>query len=131
VTPARGGRRAPLDHPARGDRPDRRSNRDRGVASLEVIALYPLLVLFGTFALQAGAAVWTVALTDDAARTAARAASLDQDPAAAAAAALPAALDVAGVRSFGEPAHGVSVTVRVPRVSPLPEFTVTRAAVMP
>jgi hypothetical protein len=114
---------------------------DRGVASIEVIALYPLLVLLGTFALQAGAAVWTVTLTTDAARTAARAASLDQDPAAAAEGALPGALDVAAVRSFdpgvdggvgqSAPAHGVSVTVRVPRVSPLPQFTVTRQAVMP
>ena len=98
-------------------------------------------MLLGTFALQAGAAVWTVTLTTDAARTAARAASLDEDPAAAAAAALPGALDIAAVRSFdvgvgggvrqGVPAHGVSVTVRVPRVSPLPQFTVTRQAVMP
>jgi hypothetical protein len=109
----------------------RREGTDRGVASLEVVALYPILVLLGTFALQAGAAVWTVALTTDAARTAARAAALDEDPAAAAQGALPEALDVAAVRSFGAPAHGVSVTVRVPRVSPLPQFTVTRQAVMP
>jgi hypothetical protein len=112
----------------RAPRPDR---RDGGVASLEVIALYPLLVLFGTVALQAGAAVWTVALTDDAVRTAARAASLDEDPAAAAAAALPGAIDVRSVGSFGAPAHGVRLTVEVPRVSPLPVFTVTREAVMP
>lgn len=109
----------------------RRDSPDGGVASLEVIALYPLLVLFGTFALQAGAAVWTVALTDDAARQAARAASLDEDPAAAAAAALPGAIDVRSVGSFGAPAHGVRLTVEVPRVSPLPVFTVTRSAVMP
>jgi hypothetical protein len=109
----------------------RGQRRDRGVASLEVVALYPLLVLFGTFALQAGAAVWTVSLTGDAARTAARAASLDDDPAAAARAALPGSIAVQGVRTFGAPAHGVRVTTRVPRVSPLPVFTVTREAVMP
>jgi len=142
-------------HPSRfrgGSSIDRVAGRvaDRGVASIEVIALYPVLVLLGTFALQAGAAVWTVTLTTDAARTAARAASLDENPAAAAEGALPASLDVAAVRSFdvgvgggvgqvgvgggvgpGAPAHGVSVTVRVPRVSPLPQFTVTRQAVMP
>jgi len=122
--------RHPSRRPSR-DRARRGDRADRGVASLEVIALYPVLVLLGTFALQAGAAVWTVALTTDAARTAARAASLDQDPATAAAAALPGALDVSAVRPFGAPAHGVSVTVRVPRVSPLPQFTVTRRAVMP
>jgi hypothetical protein len=101
------------------------------VASIEVMALYPVLVLLATFALQAGAAVWTVALTGDAARTAARAASLDEDPAAAAQGALPGALDVRRVSAFGAPRHGVTVTVEVPRVSPLPRFTVTRSAVMP
>jgi hypothetical protein len=95
------------------------------------MALYPVLVLLGTFALQTGAAMWTTALTGDAARTAARAASLDEDPASAARRALPDSIDVRSVRTFGAPRHGVSVTTEVPRVSPLPRFTVTREAVMP
>jgi Flp pilus assembly protein TadG len=109
----------------------RRHRAERGTASLEVIALYPVLVLLGLFALQAGAAMWTTSLASEAARSAARAAALDRDPRAAAAGSLPASVALTSVTRFGAPAHGVRVTVRVPRVSPIPALTVTREAVLP
>jgi Flp pilus assembly protein TadG len=104
---------------------------DSGVASLEVVALYPLLVLFGAFALQVGAAMWTVTATNEAVRTAARAASLGEDPYAAAARSLPDSMNIVAFSSSGGTEHTVRMQVRVPRVSPLPPFTVTRDAVLP
>jgi Flp pilus assembly protein TadG len=108
-----------------------RGRRDRGVAAVEVLALYPVLILLATFALQAGAAMWTVSATNEAARTAARAYSLGHDPEAAAERSLPGAMRVLDLQTFGGSAHGVHLEVQVPRVSPLPRFTVTREAVLP
>lgn len=105
--------------------------RDRGVASLEVVALYPILILVATFALQAAAAVWTATVTSEAARVAARAYALGDDPTAAANGSLPGGLSVDSLAITGAGDHAVQLRVQVPRVSVLPRFTVTRSAVMP
>ena len=107
------------------------SVRDRGAASLELVGLLPLLLVFGSYAFQAGVAMWTASSTAEAARTAARAASLGDDPTSAAAASLPGALEVDRLESFAGPAHGVRLYVDVPRVSLIPQFEVVRSAVLP
>lgn len=106
------------------------SRGSRGSASLELVALLPLLFAVALLALQGGAVVWVMSSTSEAARAAARAASLGQDPRVAAEQSLPGGLTLVGFQTVG-PGHGVRLDVRVPRVSPLPEYTVTRWAVMP
>ncbi len=92
--------------------------------------MLPVVALVVSLVLQYVAAAYVAQVSDDAARQAARAYSLGRDPAAAADASLPGGLVAATVATFG-PDHGVRITVRVPRLSPLPVSTVTRAAVMP
>jgi hypothetical protein len=111
----------------RGHRSDR---RDQGQASLEVAALIPVIFLGASLALQAGAAMWAMSSVDEATRQAARASSLGYDPRTAAENALPGALNVTQLSTFG-PGHGVRLTVDVPRVSPLPQFKITRQVEMP
>lgn len=106
--------------------------RDRGSAVLEFIAFAPVVLLVGTLALQAGAAVWATSSTTEAAREAARQYSLTDDPAAARAAAvgsLPGSLKVAAMTTLAP--HGVELVVDVPRVSVLPTISITRRAVLP
>ncbi|WP_435743799.1 TadE/TadG family type IV pilus assembly protein [Nocardioides sp. SYSU DS0663] len=102
-------------------RAERRSHA--GSVALEVVALVPLLVLVALLVLQLGVAGWSASQAQEAARAAARAQSLGRDPLAAAEGALPGALDVASISTSGD---SVTLRVRVPRVSPLPTFTVTR-----
>lgn len=104
------------------------ARRQRGSASLEAVALVPLMLLVGLFVLQLGVAGWAATQTEEAARQAARAHSLDRDPHAAAEDALPGALDVAHLSASGDE---VTVRVEIPRVSPLPVFSVTRSVSMP
>jgi hypothetical protein len=103
---------------------------ERGQAALELVGLLPLLLLFGSFALQAGAAMWTASSVSEAARSSARAYSLGGDPVAAAGASLPGGLRVKALSYVG-PGHGVRLSADVPRVSLLPTFTVTRQVVLP
>jgi TadE-like protein len=107
-----------------------RGRRERGQASIELVALLPVLVLGGSFALQAGAAMWAASSTTEATREAARAFSLGRDPRAAAEASLPGGLHVSDLSTFG-PGHGVRLTVVIPRVAPMPHLRVTRQVVMP
>jgi hypothetical protein len=85
--------------------------RASGQAAVELVALLPLIVLLALLAWQAvvfGQAVW---LSGSAARAAARAAALGQDPAAAARAVLPRSL----ARGVGVDAGGDgSVVLRLP-----------------
>lgn len=104
--------------------------RHDGVASVETVALLPALVLLAMFVLQAGAAFWTTTATDLAVRQAARAYSLGRDARSAAEAALPSGMSVKRMEQFG-PGHGVRLEVEVVRVSPLPQFTVTRKMHLP
>lgn len=94
-------------------KPDVRA--DSGQASVELLALLPVIVLLAALAWQgllAGHAWWAAA---SAARVAARAQALGHDPSMAARRALPAAL-THGLRVHHDGRDGVRVTVRVPAV---------------
>jgi hypothetical protein len=109
--------------------------RDRGSASLEAVALLPAIIVGGAMVLQLGVTIWTTVAADTAARSAARAVSLQgigaMDPAARRS--LPAGLTVAGITDVSESPDEarVEVIVDVPLVLPLGTFTVSRQAVMP
>lgn len=96
-------------------------HREEGTASVELVAVVPILLLGVLVAAQiglAGQALWSAGL---AARAGARAALVGGDPAAAARRALPPSLrSAARVRESG----GVSVRVEIPRLLPLPKLTV-------
>ena len=111
-------------------RPDRRG--ERGTATLEVVGIAPALLLVTLVILYAGFALYGITATQTAARQAARAASLGQDPYAAADAALPGWL-APTVSSFPTGAHGTTVRVRtaLPDFLPGEYLVVTREAVMP
>lgn len=113
-----------------GRPPERRPvrRRERGSVSIEVVALVPLLVLVALLVLQLGVAGWSSSQAQEAARAAARAQSLGEDPRAAAEGALSGSLEVHSITTTSD---SVTLRVRVPRVSPLPTFTVTRDVSMP
>ena len=104
--------------------------REVGQASVETVALLPLVVLVGVLlwqAVVAGQALW---LSGAAARSAARAAAVGADAEAAARGALPPRLE-AGLRVRAAGA-GVRVAVRVPSVlSDGSIFTVRSRAAFP
>src|SRR5689334_19961606 len=88
---------------------------ERGQATVELVALLPLLAVLGFAVWQgavAGQAIW---LAGSAARAAARAEALGADPAPAARAALPPRLED-GLRVRPADDGGVAVTVRIPAV---------------
>jgi hypothetical protein len=93
-----------------------RSTRgQRGQATVELVALLPVLVLVALLlwqAVVAGQAVW---LTGAAARAGARAAAIGADPAVAARGALPPRLEH-GLRVRPADDGGVAVSVRIPSV---------------
>ncbi len=97
-------------------------HRERGTASVELVAVVPFLLLAVVVAAQialAGQALWSASV---AARAGARAALVGRDAGAAARRALPSSLRAgAEIESSGE----VSVRVRVPRLLPrLPRLMV-------
>ncbi|HEY0949920.1 TadE/TadG family type IV pilus assembly protein [Nocardioides sp.] len=104
-----------------------RRRDERGTVAIEVVALVPLLVLVALYTLQVGVAGWAASQTQEAARQSARAQSLGRDPVAAAEDALPAGLHVSRVDVSGD---SVKLVVEVPRVAPLPAFTVEREVAM-
>jgi uncharacterized protein (UPF0333 family) len=105
----------------------RRDDSERGTASLELVGLMPVVAVVASLALQYAAVVFVAHAADDAARQAARAQSLGRDPTSAAEDVVPSNLDVEVVTSGSR----VTVRVEVPRLSPLPQKTVTRSADMP
>lgn len=107
--------------------PHRRS--EQGTSALEVAGVAPLVLVAVLALLYAAFAVHGVSAAQTAARQAARAYSLGQDPAAAAEAALPGWF-AAEVSTFG-PGYGVRVRLDLPDVVPGRELSVTREAVMP
>ncbi|MGN6574301.1 MAG: TadE/TadG family type IV pilus assembly protein [Nocardioides sp.] len=109
-------------------RPDR---TERGTSTLEVAGLAPLVLTITLALLYAGFALYGITATQTAARQAARAASLGDDPYAAADAALPGWLDPE-VSSFPT-GSGTTVRVRtdLPDFIPGTDLHVTREAVMP
>jgi hypothetical protein len=93
----------------------RRHGCERGQATVELVALLPLLALLGMTLWQgvvAGQAVW---LAGSAARAAARATAVGADPVAAARRALPPALE-SGLRVEPRDGGAVRVAVGVPAV---------------
>ncbi len=87
----------------------------RGQATVELVAMLPLVVLLALVAWQlavAGQARW---LAGSAARAAARAEAVGQDPSDAARRVLPARLE-AGLRVVRRTGGGVEVTLPVPLV---------------
>jgi hypothetical protein len=88
-------------------------HRERGQASIELVAVLPVVLLVGAVAWQlalAGHAAW---LTANAARAGARADVVGRDPVAAARSALPRSLE-RGLVVERLRAGGVRVSVRVP-----------------
>jgi len=85
----------------------------RGQASVELVALLPLVGLLAALLWQALLAGETVWLSGGAARAAARAAAIGADPADAARAVLPARLEH-GLRVAREGDGGIALVLRVP-----------------
>ncbi len=106
---------------------------ERGSATLEFVAMFPLLFMVALCALQVGIVGWATTSTTDAARAAARAASLGQDPNTAAQTSLPGGLHAQSV-SGGRHGNGYTytVTVKIPDLLPyLDTGTVSRTISMP
>jgi hypothetical protein len=96
------------------------TDRQRGQATVEVVALLPVLVLLALLLWQAAVAGQAIWLSASAARAAARVDAIGGDPASAARATLPARLERGlRVRTAGDRGgrqDGVSVTLRIPAV---------------
>jgi hypothetical protein len=88
---------------------------ERGQATVEFVALLPLLVLVGFVAWQAAVAGQALWLAGSAARAAARAEAIGADPIPAARGALPPRLE-RDLRVRAREDGGVAVTVRIPAV---------------
>jgi hypothetical protein len=107
----------------------RRTNSERGTSTLEVAGLAPLVLIVAFVLVNAGFVLYGVSAAQTAARQAARAYSLGQDPHTAARGALPGWLG-SDVTTFA-PGHGVRVRVDLPDLVPGTNLSVTREAVMP
>ncbi|RXW32008.1 TadE/TadG family type IV pilus assembly protein [Propioniciclava flava] len=111
----------------------RSSKRERGTAALEFVGAFPCLLLAGMIALQFGLVGWATVSTNDAAKAAARAASLGRNPTTAAKEALPgslAPLSVTGSKLSG--GYSYTVEVKVPSVLPMIDFgSIRRTVDMP
>jgi hypothetical protein len=92
-----------------------RAPSEQGQASVELVALLPLIVLIGAVLWQAVLAGETAWVAGSAARAAARAQALGKDPAAAARRILPARL-ARGVHVVARGDGSVTVAIPVPRV---------------
>ena len=103
---------------------------ERGQATIEFMAMVPLVLAALVFALQVMVLAYTAHGASQAARDGARAYSLQQSPAAAAQASLPGAISLVNVTTFG-PDHGVRVTVEAPPMLFLLDRQVTRTVTMP
>src|SRR3954470_392410 len=88
---------------------------ERGQASVQLVALPPLLVVLGFALSQGGGGRQPLWLAGSAARAAARAEALGDDPAPAARGVLPPRLEDA-LRVPPRADGGVAVTVRIPAV---------------
>jgi hypothetical protein len=86
---------------------------ERGQASIELVAVLPIVLLVGAIAWQLVLAGHTAWLTAQAARAGARADAVGRDAGAAARSTLPRSLE-RGLEVERLPGGGVSVSVRVP-----------------
>lgn len=103
---------------------------DRGSATIEIVALTPVLLAVLVLALQVLVMAYTAHGASQAARDAARAYSLQESPQAAAQASLPGAVSLVSVSTFG-PDHGARVTVEAPAMLFLTDRQITRSVTMP
>ena len=87
--------------------------RERGTAAVEFMVLGPFVLLVAFLAWQLAVAGWAAASANEAARAAARAASLGQDPQQAARDALPGGLGDDVSITGGRRGDGYSYTVSV------------------
>ncbi len=108
----------------------RRRPREQGTASIEMVAMVPLVMFVIVLVFQVITAAVTVQAASQAARDAARAYSLGGSPTEAAEASLPGAVRLAEVTTFG-PHHGVRVVVEAPAFLVIGERKVAREVVMP
>lgn len=109
-----------------------RRRSEHGTASLEFLALGPFVLLVGFLVWQLAVGAWAATSANEAARAAARAASLGQDPGRAAERALPGGLrnhTLTGGRS-GD-GYRYTVRVEVPAFSAVGLDPVSRTVVMP
>lgn len=105
---------------------------ERGSASLEVVGLLPMVLFCALVAVQFGIAGWTMVETQQAARSAARAAVKGEDPHAAARGALPGSLAPSQVVGQRTPdGQRWTVTVDVPSLLYIDLGSVTRTVEMP
>jgi hypothetical protein len=89
--------------------------RERGQATVELVAVLPFVALLAALLWQAAVAGQAAWLVGSAARAAARASAVGGDPAAAARGVLPTVLE-RGLRVRARPDGAVDVVVRVPVV---------------
>ena len=93
----------------------RRDAQQRGQATVELVAVLPLVAILGLAVWQAAVAGQAMWLAGAAARAAARAQALGTDPLTAARTALPPRLED-GLRVASLAGRGARVTVRIPAV---------------
>ncbi len=79
------------------------TRREHGSASIELLGMFPLALIFGLIALQVGSFMWAVTSTNEAVRQGVRAESLGQDGCRAARDTLTSSLTV---RSCSAPGGG-------------------------
>jgi hypothetical protein len=106
--------------------------RDRAQATLEFMAMVPLVLAVLVCAVQVMAQAYTAHAASQAARDGARAASLGQSAAGAVQASLPGNVQLLTMRSTG-PGHTVVVEVKPP-IELIPfvdDYKITRSVTMP
>lgn len=106
------------------------SRRERGQATLEFMAMVPLVLLALVAALQIMVLAYTAHAASQAARDGARAYSLSQSASSAAQASLPGTVGLVSVSTYG-PDHGVRVTVEAPAMLFIVDRQITRSVTMP
>lgn len=125
----------------RADRSSRRPRGERGVASIELLAIMPLGLLLALVGLQVGSFMWAVTNANEAVRQGARAQSLGDNGCDAAEATLSRSLELASpTRCVGgdgpfAPPNRVTVHVKVPIIpfirDYVPDPTIERTATLP
>jgi len=114
----------------------RRTRADTGSLAVELVAVVPVLLVVTLLCVQGSGAVSAVEATQRAARDAARAASLGEDPVAAARADLPPAAELRRVSTGGGCGDvcvrvDVEVPLGVPGFVTLVRLPLSRTAAMP
>lgn len=108
-----------------------RPRDERGSASLELVGLLPVIIVFGAAAFQVGAILWATTSVEEAAREAARAYALGEDGCGTAEDALGGGIDLVSCSGGRE----VTLVAEIPMVLAardlVPEVRITKTAEMP